>query len=280
MMQTAVVTGAGSGLGRALALQLAARGVRLVLGDVHDGRCAETAALVERAGGEATPLTVDVADAGAVARLGEMADRVLGRIDLVVNNAGVAAAGRVGETSLDDWRWIVDINLWGVIHGCHVFVPRLVRQGSGTLLNVASLAGIACLPGMASYNVTKAGVIALSETLVAELADQGVRVTVLCPGFFKTNLLETMRSSDGQFRAMAETAFASATMSADEVAAVALRAVERGALYCLPMREGRIVWRLKRLLPYRFARLVTRLRARRMAAVAGAAPPVRPSPES
>jgi hypothetical protein len=93
-------------------------------------------------------------------------------------------------------------------------------------------------------------------------------------------LLQTMRAGDGQLRAMAETAFASATMSADDVAASALRAVERGELYCLRMREGRIVWRLKRLLPYRFARLVARLRARRMAAFAGVVQPVRPSPES
>lgn len=264
-IKTAVITGAGGGLGRALALQLARRGGRLVLADIHEQRCAETARLVEQAGGQATVTVVDVTDAAQVERLADEAERALGRIDLVVNNAGVAAGGPIGGMSLEDWQWIMRINLWGVIHGCHAFVPRLVRQGSGAVLNVASLAGIACAPFMAAYNVTKAGVIALSETLSAEVAGDNVRVTVLCPSFFKTNLLETMRSSDPQFRGLAEAAFAKSTMSADDVAAVALRAVEAGKLYCLPMREGRIVWRLKRLIPQRYVRIVANRRLQRMA---------------
>jgi NAD(P)-dependent dehydrogenase (short-subunit alcohol dehydrogenase family) len=264
-IKTAVVTGAGGGLGRALCLRLAARGARIVAADLHRARCEETAHLIEQAGGAADALVVDVADAQEVERLAETADRVLGRIDLVVNNAGVAAGGPIGGQSLEDWRWIVGINLWGVIHGCHAFVPRLVRQGGGAILNVASLAGIACAPNMASYNVTKAAVIALSETLSAEIGARNVRVTVLCPAFFKTNLMETMRVSEPQFRALAEAAFANSTMTADEVAAAALRAVARGQLYCLPMREGRVLWRLKRLLPQRFARLVGSRRLQRLA---------------
>ena len=264
-ISTAVITGAGGGLGRALALQLAAGGARLLLADVDRARCEESARLAEQVGGQATALVVDVSDAEHVEHMAQTAERVLGRIDLVVNNAGVAAGGLVGRVSLDDWRWIVNINLWGVIHGCHAFVPRLVKQGGGAILNVASLAGIACAPRMASYNVTKAGVIALSETLCAELTGDNVRVTVLCPAFFKTNLLETMRVTDSEIRSLAEAAFANSTMSAAEVAAAALRAVARGRLYCLPMREGRIVWRLKRLVPERFARLIANRRLQRMA---------------
>ena len=104
----------------------------------------------------------------------------------------------VGEASLENWRWIMGINLWGVIHGCHVFAPRLIAQRGGAVLNVASAAGIACAPTMGPYNVTKSGVIALSETLAAELAPHGVGVTVLCPVFFKTNLLENLRVADPQ----------------------------------------------------------------------------------
>jgi len=182
-----------------------------------------------------------------------------------VNNAGVAAAGAVGQTPLEDWRWIVGINLWGVIHGCHVFAPRLAAQGGGAILNIASMAGIVCAPLMGSYNVTKAGVIALSETLAAELRDHGVRVTVLCPAFFRTNLLETARSATAELAALGRTAFAHSTMSADEVAATALRAVARGRLYCLPMGAGRIVWRFKRALPERYARLLSPARMRRLA---------------
>jgi NAD(P)-dependent dehydrogenase (short-subunit alcohol dehydrogenase family) len=262
---TAVVTGAGGGLGRALCVQLARQGARILAADVHQPRCEETVRLVEQAGGTAHAALVDVSDIAQVERLAEEADRVLGRIDLVVNNAGVAAGGPVGVAPLEDWRWIMGVNLWGVIHGCHVFVPRWVRQRGGALLNVASLAGIACAGGMASYNVTKAGVIALSETLSAELAADNVRVTVLCPGFFKTNLLETMRVADSEMRLLAEAAFANSTTTADAVAAAAVRAVGRGQLYCLPMREARLVWRLKRLMPQRFVRLVASRRLRELA---------------
>lgn len=262
---TAVVTGAGSGLGRAIALRLARPGATLLLADLDLERCEETARLAEARGAGAHALAVDVADAAQVEALAVEAARRLGRIDLVVNNAGVAAAGAIGQTPLDDWRWIVGINLFGVIHGCHVFAPRLVAQGGGAILNTASMAGIACAPMMGAYNVTKAGVIALSETLAAEVRSRNVRVTVLCPAFFRTNLLETARSADADLMATARGAFARATMSADDVAAAALAAVERGRLYCLPMREGRVLWRLKRLLPERFVKLVASARLQRMA---------------
>jgi short-subunit dehydrogenase len=247
----------------------------MLLADIVAERCEETAALVERAGGRASSIVTDVADASAVGALADAAAARLGTIDLVVNNAGVAAGGSFAASALEDWRWIIDINLWGVIHGCHAFVPHLIRGGGGAMLNVASLAGIACAPGMASYNVTKAGVIALSETLAAELREHGIRVTVLCPAFFRTNLQETMRVADPQFRALADALFARATMTADAVAAAALRAVDRGALYCLPMREGRVVWRLKRLMPARFVRVVANRRLQRMAAAHAA-----PTPET
>ena len=260
-----VITGAGSGLGRAIAIRLARPGAKLLLADINLEGGEETARLCESRGATARALVVDVADAAQVEQLGAEADGWLGRIDLVVNNAGVAAAGMIGEIPLDDWRWIVGINLFGVIHGCHVFAPRLVRQGSGAMLNTASMAGFACAPMMGSYNVTKAGVIALSETLAAEVGEKGVGVTVLCPAFFKTNLLESARTADQQLMRMARRAFDTATMTADDVAAAALRAVERRQLYCLPMREGRIAWRLKRLMPARFAKLVSSARIQRMA---------------
>lgn len=260
-----MITGAGSGLGRAIALRLARPGAALVLADLNLGTVEETARLARERGATAHAMAVDVADAAQVEALAVEAQRRLDRIELVVNNAGVAAAGAIGQVPLDDWRWIIGINLFGVIHGCHAFVPRLVAQGGGAILNTASMAGFACAPQMGAYNVTKAGVIALSETLAAEVADKNVRVTVLCPAFFKTNLLATARSADPQLMAIARGAFERATMSADDVAAAALRAVERGTLYCLPMREGRLLWRLKRLLPERFVKLVSSQRLQRLA---------------
>jgi len=264
-MMNAVLTGAGGGLGRALALRLAQPGARLLLADLLEVRCEETAQLCRARGAEAHVALVDVADAAQVERLGSDADRFLGRIDLVINNAGVAVTGAIGDVTLENWRWIMAINLWGVVHGCHVFVPRLVKQRGGAVLNVASAAGIACAPTMGPYNVSKAGVIALSETLAGEVTQHQVRVTVLCPVFFRTNLLETVRTSTADERTMAQAAFDNSTMTADQVAAAALRAVERGDLYCLPMREGRILWRLKRLIPQRFSRLVASRRLQQMA---------------
>jgi len=261
-----VVTGAGSGLGRALVLRLARPGARLLLADLHGETCAETARLAAARGAEAEVRVVDVAEAVQVEALAAEADRLLGRIDLVVNNAGVAAGGAVGETTLEDWRWIVGINLFGVIHGCHFFAPRLAARGSGAILNVASMAGLVSAPAMGGYNVTKAGVVALSETLAAELRGRGVTVTVLCPSFFDTNLLADARFAAPELGRAARREFARARLTADDVAEAALRDVGRGRLFSLPMPEGRAAWRLKRLVPERFVRILSSSRLQRLVA--------------
>ncbi len=109
---------------------------------------------------------------------------------LVINNAGVGAGGTaIGDTDIDDWNWVLGVNLWGPIHGCHVFAPLLREAGYGGIINVASAAAFGAAPGMAAYNVSKAGVLSLSETLAAELSGTGVHVTVLCPTFVKTNII-------------------------------------------------------------------------------------------
>ena len=164
----------------------------------------------------------DVARVEEVEALAAAAERALGGVDLVINNAGVAVGGLVGEVPLDDWRWIMGVNLWGVIYGCHVFVPRLRKQGRGHILNVASAAGLLAPPGMAPYNVTKAAVVALSETLRAELRDAGVGVTVLCPTFFRTNIAQSSRAIDGKQRALVEKLMARSKIQADDVARLAL----------------------------------------------------------
>ncbi|MBX3250121.1 MAG: SDR family NAD(P)-dependent oxidoreductase [Myxococcales bacterium] len=245
----AVITGGGSGLGRALALALARRGGRVMIADLHEERAVETAELVAREGGEAWVRRCDVGEAAEVEALAAACEQAWGRIDLVVNNAGVAVAGVVGEVSLADWEFALRVNLWGVAHGCHAFAPRLRRQGSGHILNVASAAGIATLPEMAPYNVGKAGVIALSETLEAELAPAGVGVSVLCPTFFPTNLMESFRSPDERQRRRAEAFFRKARATADGVAERALVGVERSELLILPQSDARLVWRSKRLAP-------------------------------
>lgn len=255
----AVITGAGSGLGRALAVHLARRKGRILVADINMAGAGETVRLVKKAGGDGVALSCDVTRVEDVESAAAEAERRWSGTDILINNAGVAAAGLVGEQSLEDWKWIVSINLWGVIHGCHVFAPRFRKQASGYVLNVASAAGFVSLPEMASYNVTKAAVIALSETLRAELRPCGVYVSVVCPSFFKTNLMHTFRSPTKRQRVMATNFFRRSRATADEVAAAALAGLESGSLYIVPNADTRIAWRLKRFHPELYIALMRRL---------------------
>jgi NAD(P)-dependent dehydrogenase (short-subunit alcohol dehydrogenase family) len=251
-----VITGAGSGLGRAFALELAGRGSRMVLADTNLEGAEETANLVRERGGFAVVVRCDVAVADDVQALPRLAEEALGGCDLVINNAGVAAAGPVESIPLEDWRWTVDVDLWGVIHGCRAFLPRFKAAGAGHILNVASAAGLLCAPEMGPYNVAKAGVIALSETLAGELSGTGVGVTVLCPTFFRTNILRSSRSHGARGEELIEALMDRATLQAEGVARVALEACAADKLYVVPHEDGRSLWRMKRLSPEQYQRNV------------------------
>jgi NAD(P)-dependent dehydrogenase (short-subunit alcohol dehydrogenase family) len=258
----AVVTGSGSGLGRAFCLEIAARGGRVVGADLDEEAARATAR--QAPSGRVEPARCDVTQLADVEALAALAEERLGGVDLVVNNAGVAVSGRIGEIPIADWRWLIDVDLWGVIHGCHVFAPRLRKQGHGHILNVASLAGLVHLTPLAPYNVAKAGVVALSETLRQELAGDGVGVTVLCPSFFPTRIAEASRGTEAM-RELGRRVLARSRVGAEEVARAALDGAARGELIVIPMASGRWAWRLKRLLPERsldlgrlFVTLVTR----------------------
>lgn len=252
-----VVTGAGSGLGAALCARLAGRGARIVAADLDLAAVTATAA---RLGPRVHPVRCDVADLADVERLADDTERLLGGVDLLINNAGVAVVGAVGEVPIADWRWVLEVNLFGVIHGCHVFVPWLRAQGSGHVLNVASAAGLLSPPQMAPYNVSKAAVVSLSETLYGDLAGDGVGVTVLCPTFFPTNLTRSPRTSvDERLRRTAARLVERGSWTADDVAAAALAGVDAGALHVAPQLDGRWLWRLKRLAPTSFQRLSRRV---------------------
>jgi NAD(P)-dependent dehydrogenase (short-subunit alcohol dehydrogenase family) len=251
-----VITGAGSGLGRAIAVELGLRKAHLVLSDIDVAAAEETSRLASRAGARDTAVVAcDVADIHDVEAL---AERSPGRIDLLVNNAGVTCAGRIGDLSLADWRWTLDVDLLGVVHGCHVFVPRLRAQGRGHVLNVASAAGLLSPPRLGAYNAAKAGVVAISETLAVELFGTGVGCTVLCPTFFRSSIARKGRFADPASRAEAET-LVSRGKAAACVAKAALRSVDRGELYALPMADGRWLWRAKRIAPEAFVKLAARL---------------------
>lgn len=248
---SAVVTGAGSGIGQAFAVEIARRGGHVVCADIHLGRARATA---KQIGKQAHAVAVDVSDADAVAVLADKAEHWLGTTpDLVINNAGVAGGDRVGAMSLEDWHWVVNVNLWGAIHGCHVFAPRLVAAGRGAILNVASSAAFVAAPGMAAYNVSKAGVLSLSETLAAELSGSGVRVAALCPTMVKTNLTQEARAPDAM-RALADRLMARG-VTPEFIAKYSLDALDRDEFYILPQADARAMWRMKRHFPLTYTRL-------------------------
>jgi NAD(P)-dependent dehydrogenase (short-subunit alcohol dehydrogenase family) len=244
---------------------LAQEGARVLASDIDLAAAEETA----RAGECISAVRCDVSQLEEVERLGETADRLLGGVDLIVNNAGVSVGGRIGEVPIDDWRWILGINLWGVIYGCHVFVPRLRRQRSGHVLNVASAAGLLSLELMGPYNVTKAGVVALSETLASELRDDGVGVSVLCPTLFRTNIMRSSRVADPEARRIGDAWMARARRSADDVARAALDGIRAGQLHVLPHADGRWLWRLKRVTPEGFQALAQRFMSRQLRRLGG-----------
>ena len=260
----AVVTGAGSGLGRALCQELARRGARILASDIDLDAVAKTVGALGSSG--AHPARCDVTNLAEVEALAREAERLLGGVDLVINNAGVAVGGSIGDNPIEDWQWVVGVNLWGVIHGCHVFTPRLRAQQRGHILNVASAAGLLCMPNLGPYNATKSAVVALSETLYAELAPDGVGVSVLCPTFFQTNIANAARlDGNAELLDTVRQLMASARVQADDVARAALDGVARGDLHILPHADGRWLWRLKRLNPGVFQRLTPKLLAWRAA---------------
>ncbi|MEW5735648.1 MAG: SDR family oxidoreductase [Thermodesulfobacteriota bacterium] len=252
----AFITGAGSGLGRALALQFAAKGWKVAIGEINAQRAEESKRLVEEKGGKGLVVICDVTDEKALQAAAETLSREWGGVDVLINNAGVAAAGSIEKIPMDQWEWILNINLKSVILGCKVFVPMMEAQGGGHIVNVASSAGIACLPEMSCYNVTKAAVISLSETLYTELWPKKIGVTVVAPTFFKTNLMDQFRSTDESQREMAQKFFARSLATAEQVAAHVVKSIEKKRLYAIYQPDGKLVWWAKRLAPQMYYRTV------------------------
>lgn len=263
----AFITGAGSGLGEALALMLARDGWSLALNDTRADALEDTVIAVERAGGQAHAFAFDVGDRDRWQETVDETVKRLGGIDLVVNNAGVAGGGLVGEFAAADWEWLHRVNVLGVAYGCHYWVPHLRRQGSGHILNVASAAALVPVSSMAAYCSAKAAVKMLSEVLYNELHPANVGVTVLMPDFFRTRLADRTR---GPEQDNARRLITSSAYSAQDVAAYALDEIEKRNLHA-PFPRHRIgpLWSMLRLAPQKALDLV-RAGERRMLGVAAA----------
>lgn len=257
----AVVTGAGSGIGAAFAVELSRRGGRVVCSDIDEAAAAKTVSAITDHGGEALAVRCDVSQIDDVRELSAQSQAWFGAAPtLVINNAGVGAGGaHIGDLPMDDWHWTLGVNLWGPIHGCHVFAPILraaepsnVPRG---IINVASAAAFGALPRMAAYNVSKAGVVSLSETLAAELSGSGIKVTVLCPTFVKTNIVDAGRMS-AEASQLVTQVIRWIGFTPKKVARVCLDAHDRGDLYCMPQLDAKIARNIKRAVPGAYTRTV------------------------
>jgi len=223
-----LVTGAASGLGAALAAAFESRGDHLLRTD--------------RNGGE---LTLDVTsdDDWALARA--HVEATWGGVDMLVNNAGVAGGGRLDVATLDEWQWITEVNLFGMVRGLRTFVPLFKRQRRGHIVNVASLAGLVHPPGMGSYNAVKAGVVAFSETMSHELAPYGVGCTAVCPSYFRTNLMSSLRGQDRDLAEQVTRLVEKSPVSADDIAVAVLDGLDRGLDVVVPDEPARAAYALK-----------------------------------
>ncbi|WP_394243542.1 SDR family oxidoreductase [Halopseudomonas laoshanensis] len=262
--QRVVITGAGSGLGRELALCYARNGARLALADLQTEGLKETLALVEQAGGNGFCQRCDVRDFSQLAALAQTCEERMDGIDVLINNAGVSSGGFFWDLSLEDWEWQISVNLMGVVKGCKAFMPILMRQRSGRIINIASMAALMQSPGMSNYNVAKAGVVALSESLLAELQPLGIKVNVVCPSFFQTNLLDSFRGPDQAAKQQVAKLLESSPISAADVAGIIYQQSAVDQFMILPHESGRMAWAAKQADPQVIYDEMTRLAAKRI----------------
>jgi NAD(P)-dependent dehydrogenase (short-subunit alcohol dehydrogenase family) len=272
--KTALITGAGSGIGRATALALARRGASLVVCDLNEAGLAETAETARRLGRDVLARRVDVASADEMRAFADVVHAQVEAVDILMNNAGVGLGAGTLHTSLEDWRWIIGVNLWGVVHGCHFFVPAMVRGGrGGHVVNVASAAGYVATEALAAYSTTKFAVVGLSEALRDELVPHGIGVTAVCPGLINTPITQTapLRGPEAtpEARAYMVEVYRRRNYPPERVAANVLKAIQRNRAVAPISPEAWGMYVLKRLAPGLVARINRAMSARTRRAIEG-----------
>ena len=242
------ITGAGSGLGLALAQALAKDGWSLGLFDHNLAKLTVVEEELSSAGVQVLAYPGDVTHADELTVAVNTFATARDGLDVMINNAGVSCAGSLMETSLDNWQWIVGINMMGVVHGCRAAIPHLQRNGSGLLINVASAAAFASAPGMIAYNATKAAVLSISESLCNELSASRTQVSVVMPTFFRSSILDSFRGSE-EARARAEEVIANSGLTSADIAREIIEGASNSEIYIVLPSSARWLWRFKRWLP-------------------------------
>ena len=254
--KTAVVTGAASGIGRAVSVALATEGWKVGIADIDMPEAENTLEKVVRAGGTGEVFECNVRSLDRVQAMADHFFETWGSVGLLMNNAGVGAGGEVGVIPIEDWRTAIETDLWGAVYGCHCFLPRMKEQGTGHIVNTASFSGISTLAEMAPYNMAKAAVIALSQTLKIELAPHNIGVTVLCPLFVATNVVETtlklcnVESYADEFGTeFLRSGMRNSGLTPEILAQKVLGAVDKNRLYLLPTLNSKLFWLSLRVAP-------------------------------
>ena len=257
--KVAVITGGASGIGRAFADRFGADGMKLVLADIEKDALDGSVEELRQAGVEAIGVVTDVTDSAAVEALAEETLSAFGAVHLVCNNAGVAPLGPILDMTIESWRWLVDVNIMGVIHGISTFGPILVDQGEGHIVNTASAAGLIATPGLGAYSATKHAIVGLSESLWHELHGTGVGVTVVCPMIVRTNIFNSERNRPehlggalewGERQDRYKMIVDAVGTAPEHIADVVSRAVTEDVLFVLPHSS------VKPMLPERAERII------------------------
>jgi NAD(P)-dependent dehydrogenase (short-subunit alcohol dehydrogenase family) len=247
--KVAIITGAGSGIGKSISEQLAKHGAHVVISDINEDRINQVAEEIKASGGNATAHKLDVTDHAAVTKIVNDTVKERGRIDYIFNNAGIAVAGEACDFTIDDWRSVLEVNLFGVINGVDAAYPIMVKQGSGHIVNTASIEGLCPFPNTVSYVASKYGVVGLSNSLRIEGKEYGVNVSVVCPGYIKTEIYHDSKFINYDRDKTLDIVDMLKGIGPEECAADILRGVEKNKAVIMVEKTAKILRFIARLHP-------------------------------